>query len=118
MGRARVWLQREVKLLGTPFDGIAPITGPGTDTGTPVAGVGSVVSLTDQVGGLAPAQKFHWASSNRDELPVLPALALDDDAGEHGNGDGLPDTLVRAAPALTWGGRRELDELEGARRLR
>jgi len=60
MGRARVWLQREVKLLGTPFDGIAPITGPGTDTGTPVAGVGSVVSLTDQVGGLAPAQKFHW----------------------------------------------------------
>ncbi|RKZ17247.1 hypothetical protein DRQ50_05195, partial [bacterium] len=51
-GRGKVRLVCEVKSAGTPFNGTGTVMGVWTDTGVPVAGVGSVVEMTRAVTGL------------------------------------------------------------------
>lgn len=67
-GRAKVWLEWEVKPFRARFDGCGIGTGSTYDTGAPVAGEGSYRLIREVVSGLPSGVGQHWrlrvASSN------------------------------------------------------
>jgi len=59
-GRGKVRLQWEIKALGTAFNGTGLGQGSFVDTGTPVPGSGSAVSLNELVSGLTAGTVYKW----------------------------------------------------------
>ena len=71
-GRAHVRLEWEVKPLGTLFDATDLGSGPMTDTGVPVGGVGSAVALNELVADLAEGVAYHWRLRIASDSPLFP----------------------------------------------
>lgn len=74
-GRGQVRLQFEVKPFGVPFDGTEIQSGDSFDTGTPMAGSGSAVPLSELATGLAPETLYHWRLRIAAESPFFPRTA-------------------------------------------
>ncbi len=71
-GRGRVRIQYEIKPLGVRLDGTGLVSGPWTDTGAPVGGNGSTVTLSHLASGLAPSTLYHWRLRILTNSPFAP----------------------------------------------
>ena len=70
-GRERVWLEWEVKPLGTAFD-VALSSGTPLDTGAPVGGTGSAVALNEQTAAIAAGTPYRWRMRIASRSPYFP----------------------------------------------
>ncbi len=112
-GRGSVRLEWEVKLLGTLFDGSDIESGPLTDTGQPMPGIGSARSLGNAVSGLASGQPYHWRlriASDSPFFPHTPWFSI--------QGNGPQETDLRTAPSGSGIGAEEEGPPLGLTRLR
>jgi hypothetical protein len=94
-GRAKVRLQREVKPLGTPFDGTGVVTGNRVDTGIPGFG-GSAVTISQLASELSAGTPYHWRLRILTDSPFFPAspwFTL--------SGNGAAESDIRTAPGTT-----------------
>jgi hypothetical protein len=95
-GRGHVRLQYEVKPFGTPFNGSGLVTTNAIDTGTPVLGIGSAVSLSDLASGLSSETLYQWRLRIISNSPFFPRsqwLAQ--------SGNAATEADVRTAPTVT-----------------
>jgi hypothetical protein len=70
-GRNHIWLEWEVKPLGSVFNGQGIVAGQIKDTGAPM-GPGSIVPLTEVVNGLVNNTRYCWRARIASRSPFFP----------------------------------------------
>ncbi|MFN8177215.1 MAG: FG-GAP-like repeat-containing protein [bacterium] len=95
-GRTRVAVEWEAERLGTAFGDAGVVRGSFHDTGAPVPGVGSAVSLAASVSGLATNDPYRWRARQRSRSPFFPTMPWITPVG---NAAGETDLRTAATPS-------------------